>query len=67
MGLYPTDAIENAYNHKHHNTLELGFTLESEFWNGRLAMVGFVAYLIWHLNGYSVMRELLHFISYSSR
>lgn len=36
MGLYPTDAIENAYNHKHHNALELGIyslvrTLERSF------------------------------------
>ncbi|MEH2464082.1 chlorophyll a/b-binding protein [Nostoc sp.] len=62
MGLYPSDAIENAYNGKNRNALELGFTPRSELWNGRLAMVGFVAYLVWDLNGYSVMRELLHFI-----
>ncbi|MEI1378043.1 chlorophyll a/b-binding protein [Nostoc sp. UHCC 0926] len=62
MGLYPSDATENAYNAKNRNALELGFTPGSELWNGRLAMVGFVAYLVWDLNGYSVMRELLHFI-----
>ncbi|MEH2301798.1 chlorophyll a/b-binding protein [Nostoc sp.] len=62
MGLYPSDATENAYNGKNRNALELGFTPGSELWNGRLAMVGFVAYLVWDLNGYSVMRELLHFI-----
>ncbi|MEH2456077.1 high light inducible protein [Nostoc sp.] len=67
MGLYPSDAIQNAYNHKDRNALELEFTLQSKLWNGRLAMVGFVAYLIWDLNGYSVMRKLLHFIPYSSR
>ncbi|MEH2411535.1 high light inducible protein [Nostoc sp.] len=67
MGLYPSDAIENAYNHKDRNALELEFTLQSKLWNGRLAMVGFVVYLIWDLNGYSVMRELLHFIPYSCR
>ena len=62
MGLYPSDATENAYNGKNRNALELGFTPGSELWNGRLAMVGFVAYLVWDLNGYSVMRELLQFI-----
>ncbi|MEH2337332.1 chlorophyll a/b-binding protein [Nostoc sp.] len=62
MGLYPSDATENVYNRKNRNALELGFTPGSELWNGRLAMVGFVAYLVWDLNGYSVMRELLHFI-----
>ncbi|MEH2452531.1 chlorophyll a/b-binding protein [Nostoc sp.] len=62
MGLYPSDATENVYNGKNRNALELGFTPGSELWNGRLAMVGFVAYLVWDLNGYSVMRELLHFI-----
>lgn len=62
MGLYQSDATENAYNGKNRNALELGFTPGSELWNGRLAIVGFVAYLVWDLNGYSVMRELLHFI-----
>ncbi|WP_298910690.1 chlorophyll a/b-binding protein [uncultured Nostoc sp.] len=62
MELYPSDATENTYNAKNRNALELGFTPGSELWNGRLAMVGFVAYLVWDLNGYSVMRELLHFI-----
>ncbi|MEH1998269.1 MAG: high light inducible protein [Nostoc sp.] len=67
MGLYPSDAIENAYNGNDRNALYLGFTLESELWNGSLAIVGFVAYLISHLNRYSLMRELLHFIPHSSR
>lgn len=30
MGLYPNDAIENAYNGKDCNALELGFTPQSE-------------------------------------
>ncbi|MEH2294423.1 high light inducible protein [Nostoc sp.] len=64
MGLYPNDTTENAYNGKARNALELGFTPGSKLWNGSLAIVGFVAYLIWHLNRYSVMRELLHFIPY---
>lgn len=44
MGLYPSGITENAYNVKDCNALELGFTPEFELWNGRLAMVGFLAY-----------------------
>ena len=39
----------------------VGFTTFAENWNGRLAMIGFVAYLHWDLNGYSVLREVLNF------
>ncbi len=67
MRLSQADATENAYTGKNPNALEFGFKPQSELWNGRLAMVGFVAYLIWDLNRYSIMRELLHFIPYSSR
>ncbi|MEH1971248.1 MULTISPECIES: high light inducible protein [unclassified Nostoc] len=67
MTLYPSDVTENAYNGKDRNALELGFTPQSELWNGRLAIVGLVAYLIWDLNGYSVMQEVLDFIPYSYR
>ncbi len=30
MGLYPSDATENAYNGKNRNAFELGFTPGSE-------------------------------------
>jgi len=30
MGLYLSDAIENAHNYKDCNALELGFTLQSK-------------------------------------
>ncbi|MEH1938556.1 MAG: high light inducible protein [Nostoc sp.] len=55
MGLYPSDSIENTYNGKVRNALEFGFTPQSELWNSRLAMVGFLPYLIWGLNGYNVI------------
>ncbi|MDB9320908.1 chlorophyll a/b-binding protein [Nodularia spumigena CS-586/05] len=61
MGPYPTDATETPYNRKDRNALKFGFTPQSELWNGRLAMIGFVAYLPWDINGYSVLREVLNF------
>ncbi|MBW4469913.1 MAG: high light inducible protein [Stenomitos rutilans HA7619-LM2] len=48
-----------AYNGKDRNAFLFGFTPQAELWNGRLAMIGFVAYLLWDLAGYSVVR-LLH-------
>lgn len=63
MGLYPSDATETAYNGKDRNALKFGFTPQSELWNGRLAMIGFVAYLLWDVNGYSVVREVIKFAS----
>jgi len=45
MGLYPSDTTENASNGKDRNALEFGFNPQSELWNSRLAIVGFVAYL----------------------
>ncbi|MDZ8033807.1 chlorophyll a/b-binding protein [Nostoc sp. DedSLP04] len=63
MALYPSDQTETAYNGKDRNAGELGLTPQSELWNGRLAMIGFLAYLLWDLNGYSVVRDVLHLIS----
>ncbi|MBE9199356.1 MULTISPECIES: chlorophyll a/b-binding protein [unclassified Nodularia (in: cyanobacteria)] len=63
MGLYPSDATETAYNDKDRNALKFGFTPQSELWNGRLAMIGFFAYLLWDANGYSVVREVIKFVS----
>jgi hypothetical protein len=30
-------------------------------------MIGFLAYLLWDLAGYSVLRDILHLISYAPR
>ncbi len=53
--------IATAYNGKDRNAFLFGFTPQAELWNGRLAMIGFVAYLAWDLAGYSVVR-LLHIV-----
>ncbi|TBR60975.1 high light inducible protein [Mastigocladus laminosus UU774] len=62
MGLYPSDATEKAYNGSDRNAVKFGFTPQSELWQGRLAMIGFIAYLLWDLKGYSVLRDLLQII-----
>jgi hypothetical protein len=31
-------------------------------WQWRLAMIGFFAYLLWDLKGYSILRDLLQLI-----
>ncbi len=62
MGPYPTDATEKSYNNSDRNAFKFGFTPQSELWNGRLAMIGFVAYLLWDYKGYSVLRDLLNLI-----
>ncbi|WP_347240761.1 MULTISPECIES: chlorophyll a/b-binding protein [Cyanophyceae] len=58
--LTPTAAP--AFNGKDRNAWLFGWTPQAELWNGRLAMIGFVAYLLWDLAGYSVVR-LLHLAS----
>ncbi len=66
-GPYPTDATEKAYNGSDRNAIKFGFTPQSELWQGRLAMIGFLAYLLWDLYGYSVVRDVLNLVSYSAR
>lgn len=56
--------IADAYNGEDRNAFRFGFTPQAELWNGRLAMIGFLAYLLWDLNGVSVVRDLLHLGSY---
>ncbi|HEY9749865.1 MAG TPA: chlorophyll a/b-binding protein [Allocoleopsis sp.] len=54
--------VANAYNGKDRNAFLFGWNPQSELWNGRLAMIGFLAYLLWDLSGYSVLRDVLHFL-----
>lgn len=66
----PTNATTNApvapaYNGKDRNAFLFGFNPQAELWNGRLAMIGFLAYLLWDLAGYSVVRDVLHLVSYT--
>ena len=51
------------YNGVDRNAFLFGFSPQAELWNGRLAMIGFVAYLLWDLSGVSVLRELLHLVN----
>lgn len=50
------------YNGVDRNAWLFGFNPQQELWNGRLAMLGFVAYLLWDLAGYSVLRDVLHWV-----
>ena len=55
--------VATAYNGKDRNTFLFGWNPQAELWNGRLAMIGFLAYLLWDLAGYSVVRDLLHLVN----
>ncbi len=50
-------------NGQDRNAFLFGFTPQAEIWNGRLAMIGFVAYLLWDLAGASVLRDVLRLIA----
>ena len=62
MQTRPTDLppVASAYNGKDRNAFLFGLNPQAELWNGRLAMIGFLAYLLWDIAGYSVVRDLLH-------
>jgi Chlorophyll A-B binding protein len=57
--------IDPAYNGRDRNAFSFGWTPQAELWNGRFAMIGFTAYLLWDLAGYSVLRDVLHVVSYA--
>jgi Chlorophyll A-B binding protein len=54
------DPLDPTYDR---NAFRFGFTPQAEIWNGRFAMIGFVAYLLWDLGGYSVLRDVLGLVS----
>jgi hypothetical protein len=54
--------LAREYNGVDRNAFLFGWNPQAELWNGRLAMIGFVAYLLWDLAGYSVVRDLLHLV-----
>lgn len=58
----PQQALIPAYNGVDRNAWLFGWNPQQELWNGRLAMIGFVAYLLWDIAGYSVVRDVLHLI-----
>jgi Chlorophyll A-B binding protein len=61
-GATPNSTLEPAYNGIDRNAWIFGFNPQQELWNGRLAMIGIIAYFIWDFKGYSVLRDVLHFI-----
>ena len=50
----------NSYDR---NAFLLGFTPQAAIWNGRFAMIGFIAYLLWNLAGYSVVRDIFGIVA----
>ncbi|AGY58035.1 chlorophyll a/b-binding protein [Gloeobacter kilaueensis] len=63
MTLEPRKDLDRTeINGSDRNAFLFGFTPQAEIWNGRLAMIGFIAYLLWDLAGYSVVRDVLHLI-----
>ncbi len=54
--------VAKAYNGKDRNAFLFGFNPQAELWNGRLAAIGFLAYLLWDFAGESVLRNVLHLI-----
>jgi Chlorophyll A-B binding protein len=60
MKTHPIELETNAYNGVDRNAFFFGWTPQAELWNGRLAMVGFTAYLLWDCLGYSVVRDILN-------
>lgn len=60
--LQPSTPSQPEYNGINRNAWIFGFNPQAELWNGRLAMVGFMAYLLWDIGGYSVLRDVFHFV-----
>ncbi len=54
--------VAQEYNGADRNAFLFGWNPQAELWNGRLAMIGFLAYLLWDLAGYSVLRDVLNLI-----
>lgn len=54
--------VATAYNGLDRNGFIFGWNPQSELWNGRLATIGFLAYLLWDLAGYSPVRDLLNLL-----
>ena len=56
--------VAKAFNDKDRNAFLFGWNPQAELWNGRLAMLGFLAYVLRDQAGYSVLRDVLHLVSY---
>lgn len=54
--------VAKEYNGADRNAWIFGWNPQQELWNGRLAMIGFVSYLLWDFAGYSLLRDVLQLI-----
>jgi hypothetical protein len=54
--------VAREYNGVDRNAFMFGWNPQAELWNGRLAMIGFLAFVLWDWAGYSVLRDILHFL-----
>lgn len=54
--------VAKDYNGIDRNAFIFGWTPQVELWNGRFAMIGFLAYLLRDLAGYSVLGDVYHLI-----
>jgi Chlorophyll A-B binding protein len=64
MSFDPNSEIRSVeVNSYDRNAFLFGFTPQAEIWNGRFAMIGFLAYLLWDLAGYSVVRDVLGIVA----
>ena len=57
-----TNSTAKAFNGINRNAFLFGWNPQAELWNGRLAMIGFIAYLLWDLAGKSVLRDVLQLL-----
>lgn len=55
-------AVSREYNGADRNAFLFGWNPQAELWNGRLAMIGFIAYLLWDIAGFSVVRDILNIL-----
>ncbi len=65
-----TSTKELAANNKDRNDWQWGFTPQAELWNGRFAMLGFVAALITELlsgDGILHFYNIMHYTSMAAR
>jgi len=64
MNTEPRDNVSTTeINGADRNAFLFGFTPQAEIWNGRFAMIGFIAYLLIDLAGYSVVRDVLKLVT----
>jgi Chlorophyll A-B binding protein len=70
VAIMTTSTKELASNNKDRNDWQWGFTPQAELWNGRFAMLGFMAALLteW-LSGEGILHfyNLMHYMSVSTR